>query len=189
MLEYVRAYLRPDGRAPLVGDTDGGRALTLTRRDADDHAFLLAVGAALFGEPRFKLSEEAPEEVFWLLGTEGVHAYSELKTESARAPQSAPVHSPKSAVFEHAGACVMREGALYLMLNASGAGLSGRGAHGHNDALSVEVSARGVSFIADAGTYVYTADTRAREQFRCEDVRARVGDEAHAARRDLDGER
>jgi hypothetical protein len=158
MLEYIRAYLRPDGRAPLVGDTDGGRALQLTGRDADEHAFLLAIGVALFGEPRFKLSGEAPEEVFLLLGPEGVQTYSELKTEGALAAESA--------VFEQAGACVMREGDLYLMLSASGAGLAGRGAHGHNDALSVEVSARGVSFIADAGTYVYTADTRAREQFR-----------------------
>src|SRR5947209_7166633 len=167
MLEYVRAYLRPDGRAPLVGDTDGGRALSLIRRDADDHAFLLGVGAAFFGEPRFKLSEEAPEELLWLLGPEGVEIYSELKTEGA--------HSSQSAVFEHAGACVMREGDLYLMLNASGAGLSGRGAHGHNDALSVEVSARGVSFIADAGTYVYTADARARQQFRSTAFHSTVG--------------
>jgi len=52
------------------------------------------------------------------------------------------------------------------MLNASGAGLKGRGAHGHNDALSIEVSACGVSFIADPGTYVYTSDLRARHEFR-----------------------
>src|SRR3712207_6914025 len=37
--------------------------------------------------------------------------------------------------------------------NAGGAGLKGRGAHGHNDALSIEVSACGVSFVRDPGTY------------------------------------
>src|SRR5947209_6969142 len=158
MLEYVRAYLRPDGRAPLVGDTDGGQLLPIVRRDADEHAHVLAVGAALFGEPRFKLFEEAPEEVAWLLGTEGVKTYSELETTDARSAQSA--------AFKDARACVMREGDLYLLLSASGAGLAGRGAHGHNDALSLEVSARDVSFIADAGTYTYTADARARAQFR-----------------------
>jgi Heparinase II/III-like protein/Heparinase II/III N-terminus len=158
MLEYVRAYLRPDGRAPLVGDTDGGRLLALARRGSDEHSYLLGVGAALFGEPRFKVETAAPEEVFWLLGAEGVRAYERLKTTGARAPSSA--------LFEHAGACVMREGDLYLLLNASGTGLSGRGAHGHNDALSVEVSARGVSFISDPGTYVYTSDQHARQLFR-----------------------
>lgn len=156
MLEYVRAYLRPDGRAPLLGDTDGGQVLPLVRRAADDHAYLLGVGAALFGEPRFKVEGEAPEELFWLLGAEGVQAYEQLGTAPAAT----------SALFEHAGACVLREGDLYLMLGASGVGLAGRGAHGHNDALSVEVSASGVSFLSDPGTYVYTADPRARQLFR-----------------------
>jgi hypothetical protein len=158
MLEYVRAYLRPDGRAPLVGDADGGRVLALSRRAADEHAYLLGVGAALFAEARFKVKGEAPDEVFWVLGAEGVEAYEELETAGAQAATSA--------VFEHAGACVLRRGDLYLMLGAGGAGLSGRGAHGHNDALSIEVSARGVSFLADPGTYVYTADPRARQLFR-----------------------
>ncbi|HJQ34527.1 MAG TPA: alginate lyase family protein [Pyrinomonadaceae bacterium] len=158
MLEYVRAYLRPDGRAPLVGDTDGGQVLPLVRRAADDHAYLLGVGAALFKEPRFKIETEAPEEVFWFLGAEGVRAYEELETAGAR--------SAVSEAFPHAGVCVLREGDLYLLLNASGAGLGGRGAHGHNDALAVEVSACGVSFLRDPGTYVYTSDTRARQLFR-----------------------
>jgi hypothetical protein len=158
MLEYVRACLRPDGRAPLVGDTDGGRVLPLVRRAADDHAYLLAVGAALFKQPRFKMQREAPEEVFWLLGAEGVRAYEGLVTAGAR--------SSVTEAFRHAGVCVLRERDLYLLLNASGAGLGGRGAHGHNDALSVEVSACGVSFLQDPGTYVYTSDTRARQLFR-----------------------
>jgi hypothetical protein len=158
MLEYARAYLRPDGRAPLVGDTDGGRVLPLVRRDADDHAYLLAVGAALFKEPRFKMHDEAPEEVFWLLGAEGVRAYEGLEAAGARAAVST--------AFPDAGTCVLREGDLYLLLNASGAGLGGRGSHGHNDALAVEVSACGVSFLADPGTYVYTSDARARGLFR-----------------------
>src|SRR2546423_12924520 len=167
MLEYVRAYLRPDGRAPLVGDTDSGQLLPIVRREADDHAYLLAVGAALFGEPRFKLSEEAPEEVAWLLGPEGVKIYSELETAGARSAQSA--------VFKDAGACVMREGDLYLLLSASGAGLAGRGAHGPNDAPSLHGSARGASFIADAGTYVYTSDARERAQFLSTAFHSTVG--------------
>jgi hypothetical protein len=158
MLEYVRAYLRPDGRAPLVGDTDSGRFLPLAPRAADEHAYLLAIGAAVFREPRFKVTDEAPEEVFRLLGGEGVRAFEELEVWGAFPPYSKP--------FRHAGVCVLREGDLYLHLNAGGAGLGGRGAHGHNDALSIEVSACGVSFIADPGTYVYTSDLRARAAFR-----------------------
>ncbi|MFN2413800.1 MAG: alginate lyase family protein [Pyrinomonadaceae bacterium] len=167
MLEYLRAYLRPDGRAPLVGDTDGGRFLPLVWRAADDHAYLLAVGAAVFREPRFKLPGGAPEEVFWLTGAGGLQTYEGL--------EAAALSSSASEVFEHAGACVLREGDLYLMLNASGAGLAGRGAHGHNDALSIEVSACGVSFISDPGTYVYTGDPRARHEFRSTAYHSTVG--------------
>ena len=158
MLEYMRAYLRPDGRAPLVGDTDGGRFLPLAPRAADEHAYLLAVGAAVFREPRFKVTDDAPEEVFWLMGDEGLLAYDQIETGGAEVSHSE--------LFKDAGSCVLREGDLYLLLNASGAGLGGRGSHAHNDALSIEVSACGVSFIADPGTYVYTGDTRARHLFR-----------------------
>jgi hypothetical protein len=157
MLEYVRAYLRPDGRAPLVGDADGGRFLPVAHRAADDHAYLLAVGAALFGEPRFRLADAPPPpELFWLAGADGVRRFDAL-------PATPP---PGSQAFPEAGAYVLRAGADYLLLSASGAGLGGRGSHAHNDALSVEVSAGGVCFVRDPGTYVYTADPRARHRFR-----------------------
>lgn len=157
MLAYVRAYLRPDGRAPLIGDTDGGRVLPIGPRAADDHAYVLAVGASLFNEARFKTSDTAPEEVRWILGSDGVEAYEKLTDKDS---------SPTSAAFPDAGTYVMREGDLYLLFNASGAGLGGRGSHGHNDALSVEVSACGTSFIADPGTFVYSADLHQRHLFR-----------------------
>ena len=60
----------------------------------------------------------------------------------------------------------MRADDLYLNFNASDAGIGGRGSHGHNDALSIEVSAGGVAFIVDPGTCVYTADLKERHRFR-----------------------
>jgi hypothetical protein len=161
MLDYVRAYLRPDGRAPLVGDTDSGQVLPFVRRAADDHAYVLALGAVVFNEPRFKPSppEAAmPEEVLWVLGEEGVRVYQNL-------PEVGEAIG--SQAFEDAGTYIMRDGRdLYLLFNASGNGLMGRGSHGHNDALSLEVSACGTRFIVDPGTYVYSADLQERQRFR-----------------------
>lgn len=160
MLVYMRAYLRPDGRAPLIGDTDSGQALPLTRRAADDHAYMLALGATVFQEPRFKLSEDEaamPEELLWILGHEGVSEYQEL---------AAYPEQERSQAFADAGAYIMREKDLYLLFNASGCGVGGRGSHGHNDVLSIEVSACGTSFISDAGTYVYRTNLRERNLFR-----------------------
>ena len=123
MLMYIRAYLRPEGFAPLIGDTDSGQVLPFVRRRADDHAYLLKIG--------------------------------ELKPEQA-----------VSQAFPDAGIYIMRDRDLYLCFNASGAGINGRGSHGHNDALSIEVSAGGRPFIVDPGTYVYSADLQKRHEFR-----------------------
>jgi Heparinase II/III N-terminus/Heparinase II/III-like protein len=158
MLEYVRAYLRPCGRAPLIGDTDSGLVLPVRERAADDHAYVLALGAVVFKEPRFKAQGwPMPEELLWFLGEQGVRAYESLPAEEA---------GPTSQGFAHAGTYVMREGDLYLLCNASASGVGGRGSHGHNDALGLEVSACGRSFIIDPGTYVYTADLSERHLFR-----------------------
>src|SRR5258707_13336609 len=76
MIEYIRAYLRPDGRAPLIGDSDSGQIMPIVRRAGDDHAYLLALGAAVFQEPRFKLATAAaPEELLWILGEQGLRDY------------------------------------------------------------------------------------------------------------------
>ena len=132
MLLYIRAYLRPDGFAPLIGDTDSGQVLAIGRRRANDHAYLLEMGAEVFNDPALKL--EAQPAV--------------------------------SQAFPEAGTYIMRDGDLYLCFNASDAGIHGRGSHGHNDALSIEVCAGGRAFIVDPGTYVYSADLQRRHQFR-----------------------
>lgn len=131
MLIYVRAYLRPDGLAPLIGDTDSGQVLPFVRRRADEHLYLLEIGAIVFDDP----------------------ALAETRCATSQA-------------FPQAGVYIMRDEDLYLCFNASGAGLNGRGSHGHNDALSIEVSAGGRAFIVDPGTYVYSADLAKRHEFR-----------------------
>ena len=157
MVEYLRAYLRPDGLAPLIGDTDSGQLLPIVRRSGDDHGYLLALGAAVFQEPRFKVSDQRlPEELLWILGEQGVRDYRALPSGE----------NPQSQAFPDAGTYVLRQDDLYLLFNASSSGVKGRGSHGHNDALSIEVSAGGTAFIVDPGTYLYTADLHQRHLFR-----------------------
>jgi hypothetical protein len=71
-----------------------------------------------------------------------------------------------SAAFPDAGIYVLRDDDLFLHFNASDCGLKGRGSHGHNDALSVEVFAFGRPFIVDPGSYAYNLDLDARQKFR-----------------------
>jgi hypothetical protein len=158
MLNYVRVYLRPDGRAPLIGDSDGGQVFPIRARDANDHAYVLAVGGVLFKEESLLPDDlPMPEEVSWILGEEGAGEYQKLKSTKTLV---------SSASFPDAGLYVLRAEDLYLNFNTSDAGIGGRGSHGHNDALSIEVSAGGVAFIVDPGTCVYTADLKERHRFR-----------------------
>ena len=169
MSDYTRAYLRPDGHAPLIGDSDSGQILPIVKRAGHDHAYLLAVANAALGThaSSAQIAEEnagglrtepgvRTEEALWILGEQGVRDYESL---SAAPPA-------ESQAFPDAGIYILRDGDLYLLFNASGCGLNGRGSHGHNDALSIEISARGTAFIVDPGSYVYTADLQARHQFR-----------------------
>jgi hypothetical protein len=142
-----------------VGDADGGRALPLVARDADDHAYLVALGAVFFEEPRWKTTGKVPEELLWLLGEGGAREYAAM-------PVAAAAEANESRGFREVGTYVMRAGDAYLLFNASGAGLKGRGAHGHNDALSIEVAACGAVFVQDPGTHVYTRDFASRHLFR-----------------------
>jgi hypothetical protein len=158
MLEYLRSYLRPDGKAPLIGDTDSGQVMPMASHTATDHSYLLGIAAVLLNEPNFKITEKPPQEIVWLLGEEALERFRGLET-------TGPV-AAKSAGFSEAGTFVLRDRDSYLLFNAGGTGLAGRGAHGHNDALSLEVAACGTSFISDPGTYVYSSDLALRHQFR-----------------------
>ena len=45
-------------------------------------------------------------------------------------------------------------------------GRNGQGGHSHNDQLSIELSVDGVDWIADPGTYLYTASPECRNRYR-----------------------
>jgi uncharacterized heparinase superfamily protein len=156
MLDYTCAYLRPDGFAPLIGDTDSGQFLPFLKRRADDHSYVLAVGAAVFNDSELKVSSSIPLELLWLCGENGVASFEQFETNTQRS----------SDAFRSAGTYLMRHDDCYLCFNASGPGINGRGSHGHNDELSIEVSAGGRPFIVDPGTYVYSADLDKRHVFR-----------------------
>lgn len=158
MLVYLRGILRPDGFAPLIGDTDGGQVLPVVSRSANDHSYLLALGAVVFKDSQFKLARvEEPQELLWVLGEEGLRTYAQLANATPEISSQA---------FPDAGTYVLRHDDLFLFFNANGA-LAGRPAsHRHNDALSVEISACGRAFIVGPGSYVYTADLHERHLFR-----------------------
>jgi len=179
LLDFLLFVRRPDGGLPAIGDADGGRLLPLVPREPQDASGLFAVAAALFGRSDYawaagaaeppvacdsaaSLPREAPPELLWLLGPQGLAAFDAL-------PPRPPAESP-SRVFAAGGYAVFRSGwdaaGHQLIFDAGPLGCPTSGGHGHADLLSIQVSAFGQPFLVDPGTYAYTQDPELRNHFR-----------------------
>ena len=155
MLLYLQCIQRPDHRMTLIGDADGSQIIPIIKRDADDAAYLLSIGALYLNDEKRELNEIGPEAA-WLFGVSSISAPQEIDDNERS----------RSVRFSNSGSFVLRNDDLYLHFNANDCGINGRGSHGHNDALSIEISAFGSPFIIDSGSYVYNLDREARHLFR-----------------------
>jgi Heparinase II/III N-terminus/Heparinase II/III-like protein len=156
MFEFVQTYLKPDGTAPNIGDSDDGRVIKLKERPADDHSYLLSIGSILLNEGKLKRMK-FDEEAIWWFGKKGIEIFERLPISKS---------GLESKAFHKAQIFVQRTGKLYSIIDCGDHGARGRGSHGHSDALSIELFALHRTFLRDPGTYVYTADEQQRNLFR-----------------------
>jgi hypothetical protein len=157
MFEFVRCYLKPDGTAPTIGDSDDGRLLKFRERLAADQGYLLPLGAALTGNGAFKQSSKPDEETIWWLGANGLRAFEALPI---------PAQPVQSAQFPASQIFIQRNEEMYALMDCGDHGIRGRGSHAHSDALSFELAAYGTTFLRDPGTYAYSASECRRNLFR-----------------------
>jgi hypothetical protein len=161
LLEHLMHVTRPDGRATLYGDDDGGRLAPLDSRPADDFRAALSTGAVLTRRADFKfIAGELAEDTFWLLGPEGAARFDRLE---AREPAT------QSRAFPDGGVYAMRDGwgsvATSMLIDCGPHGALSCG-HSHADALSFELSSRGRALLLDPGTFTYTGSATERDRFR-----------------------
>ena len=155
MARFVAAYTRPDGKSPLWGDSDDGRALPFGPHPVNDHRYLIANVGLAFGDAELVGMASGPAaETLWTLGPEA----------AAKIPGATKY--PSSQAFVEAGVYVMREGLNHVFIDCGPVGMAGRGAHGHNDCLSLEAAVLGRLLLTDCGAYVYSADQEWRNSFR-----------------------
>jgi hypothetical protein len=157
MLEVVRV-LSANGAPEGFGDDDGGRVFNPRRNRAEHMSDPLALGAALFQDREWCGSAAVTEEAIWLFGEKAVTA---MARQSGRAPDL-------STAFPDGGLYVMSSQGTQMLIDAGPHG-SGRGGHGHADALSLRLSINGRRCLIDPGSYIYVApepERRSRNQFR-----------------------
>lgn len=161
MTQFLMDVMHPDGSVPTFGDCDEARGIWCRADAPSDYRSLLALGVANFGRGDFKMAARAAtEELLWLHGEDALDRFA---TASARAPQHL------SAAYPDAGYYVMRSGwdenAAVLAFDCGPLG-HGAAGHGHADALSLQLFARGCHFLGDPGTYSYNLDYDCRDRFR-----------------------
>ncbi len=157
MFDFVRCYLKPDGTAPMIGDSDDGRLISFKERAAADHSYLMSIAAVLLENEAFKQSSRLDEEAIWWFGEEGCQGFESLPVSEQES---------RSQAFPDAQIFIERAGELYSIIDCGDHGARGRGSHAHSDALSIEVFAFGRTLLRDPGTFVYTASSRWRNLFR-----------------------
>lgn len=157
MFDFVRAYLKPDNTAPVIGDSDDGRLIKFKERPAADHSYLTSIAAILLESEAFKQSSRLDEEALWWFGEEGREAFESLPVDESEA---------RSQAFPQAQIFVQRAGSLYAIIDCGDHGARGYGSHAHSDALSFEAFAFSRTLLRDPGTFVYTGSNRWRNLFR-----------------------
>ncbi len=161
MLEFVMHISRPDGSIPLIGDDDGGRALTLSSEEYRSFGDGLSSGAALFSRPDFKYQAGFfREQSLWLLGAGAWQIFSDL-------PRQASLELGRS--YMDSGYFIQRSGwsgqDTHIVFDCGGLGKPTH-AHAHADALSLTLFSQGREILIDPATFVYNAANEWRNYFR-----------------------
>lgn len=156
-------FQQPDGRWPAIGDVDSARSIPVHHEDFWDFSSLCSLGAVLFNDPQLKRPGMQPgEELYWLLGCDGINRWHKLETTSA----DGFTHLPES------GYVVARQGVDWLCFDAGPiahglhADATPSTAHGHLDTLQVLYCHGGQPVLIDPGMPQYFGDREWVRHFR-----------------------
>ena len=160
-LDAGAAVTDATGRPPRQGDGDEGRALVVDDPHVEPAALTLAGGAAVVGDRPWWPRPVAGVQPVVL----GALAGGRRREPAAGRPASQPRR------FADAGCVILRSRPedgpqLWCRVDVGPHGFGAMAAHGHADALSVEVRHTGVDLLADPGTYCYHGEPQWRSWFR-----------------------
>ncbi len=167
-LRFLRSVRDVGGHVPMVGDADDGIVFRLDEAGSDRAAQLLALGDAVLRppEPPYLQQQHAPQQapqhvgVRWLL-----HALP------GKLPECDPHESDTGWAFPDGGYLLFgshfgEADEIKGMVDCGPLGYLGIAAHGHADALSLNLSVGGEECLVDPGTYSYGQERKWRDYFR-----------------------
>ena len=160
MFDFVMQMTMPDGTMPIVGDQDNGRVLPWGIEDLNDHRYLLTVGAMLFNRADMK-NFCSGYNIYAAIFAGSREEYERIKGEHIQL---------QSQLIRDAGFAILRKENNYFLFNVDNQGMyrdTGTSlSHTHCDWFSFVLASNGTTFIVDPGSYVYSSNAKARNEFR-----------------------
>ncbi len=161
MFDVIAAMLDVTGRPPRQGDSDDAIALLTDGPSFDRWASLLETGSSLFGRRDWWPASQAVGDVRSTV----LDTFASLGPLPGERPVERPI------VLAESGMTILRArmgGTAELWCRCDGGplGYMSTAAHGHDDALSIELRHDGVDVLADPGTYCYQLEPAWRSYFR-----------------------
>lgn len=159
MARYARACSVGGGKYIEFGDDDEGVILCLGSEMSCYLDYVLALATLeLESDCRWAEDVRCCETIGWLYGKRKLHSANALLL-----AQNASVES-----FPDGGVTIVRfdEGHGVLAFDHGPLGFGRLAAHGHADALSVQLYVDGEPVLIDPGTFIYNGDRRMRDKFR-----------------------
>jgi hypothetical protein len=158
-LRFLRSVRDVGGNVPMVGDADDGIVFRLDAPGGDRAAQLLALGDAVLRRQDSGYVSDHPG-VRWL-----------LHTLPGKRPEADPHESDTGWAFPDGGYLLFgshfgEANEIKGMVDCGPLGYLGIAAHGHADALALNLSVGGEECLVDPGTYSYWQDNKWRDYFR-----------------------
>jgi len=145
---------KDNGLCPFIGDSDDGRYIVLSsyyNRNPKDFNYLLSLAGEYFNRDDFMYFGQKHKQENYTFKTT-THNKVNINLVSK--------------AYIYGGYYLLRNDNVYCFIRCGQLALRGKGMHSHNDQLSVELCIKGKDFFIDPGSYVYTSDYLARNEFR-----------------------
>lgn len=155
--EYVAHCCWREQAAMEFGDDDEGKIIDLKGGDWKHFHYILQF-VSLLTDCRFSTFGEVEENIRWLHDEEDVEKIRQLPL----------YNSIGSRCFKTGGNSLLRDRADRVLVGIDHAelGFGTLAAHGHADALSLQLMVDGKVILADPGTYIYHCNLAERNSFR-----------------------
>jgi len=155
--EYVAHCCWREQAVMEFGDDDEGKIIDLRGGEWHNFNYILQF-VSLLTKCRFSSFKNTEENISWLFGDDEIKSMFAL-----------PLYNNKvSKCYKTGGNTFMRDCSDRVLIGIDHAelGFGSIAAHGHADALSVQMMVDGKAILADPGTYIYHCNLPMRNEFR-----------------------